>query len=74
MEVLALIRKQYLRLRHVFAEGADAAGKLCRALGEHGNCTVEIVRRPHPSADALAGTGLRGGRSSNQALSYTETS
>ncbi len=43
--VLASIRKLYPWLRHIFADGAYAGGKLNTALAEMGRWTVEIIRR-----------------------------
>jgi putative transposase len=43
--VLASIRRLYPWLRHIFADGGYAGGKLKDALAELGRWTVEIIRR-----------------------------
>ena len=43
--VLASIRSLYPWLRHVFADGGYAGEKLRTALSEHGDWTIEIVKR-----------------------------
>ena len=50
---LAAVRCAFPWLRHVFADAADAGGKLRRALAKLGTWTFEIVRR----SDAAKGFG-----------------